>query len=77
MSLQSKEEVANESKDYVKYLCTELQDISCHNKCFMINVDQTPVLFSIHPSKILDAKGVSIVYIKCGKYDTKRATVTL
>ena len=71
-----KDEVADEATDYIKYLYQQLQDNSCHDKC-LINMDQTPFFFTMHPSKTLDAKGVLTVYIKCGKHDTKRATVVV
>ena len=73
VSQRGKEEVAEEAADYFKYLHPQLQDTSCqvlHDKH-----GSDPSLFSMHPSKTLNTKGASKAYIKCGKHDTKRATL--
>ncbi len=43
----------------------------------MLNMDQTPVCFSMHPRKTVDSKGKKIIHVWSSTDDTKRATVVL
>ena len=44
---------------------------------WIINMDQTPVFFSMHPKKTLEILGTKTVVIRTSTNDTKRATVAL
>ncbi len=44
---------------------------------FIINMVQTPVYFSMHPTRTLDVLGTKTVVIRTTTNDTKRATVAL
>ncbi len=48
-----------------------------HDLHFIIIMDQTPVYFSMHPTRTLDVLGMITIVIRTTTNDTKRATVVL
>jgi hypothetical protein len=44
---------------------------------WIINMDQTPVIFSMHPKKTLEILGKKSIVIRTSTNDTRRATIAL
>ena len=67
------EEIAT---DFICVTWEKLQ-MSCRDKAYIINMDQTPVLFSYDPKKTIEVVGRRTLHIKKSTCDTKRATCVL
>ena len=70
------EEVRTEASDYMNSV-RPLVEGPHRDKRFILNMDQTPVYFSMCPKKTLEIVGVSTVHIRSSTSDTKRATVAV
>ena len=62
--------------DFVCVTREKLQ-MSCRDKAYIINMDQTPVLFSYDPKKTIEVVGRRTIHIRKSTRDTKRATCAL
>ena len=69
-------EVSQEATEFQEFIRPMLlgPERSLH---WIINMDQTPVFFSMHPKKTLEILGTKTVVIRTSTNDTKRATVAL
>ena len=70
------EEVRGEASDYMNSV-RPLMEGPHRDRCFILNMDQTPVYFSMCPKKTLEVVGVSTVHIRSSTSNTKRATVAV
>jgi len=70
------EEVRGEATDYMN-LVRPLMKGEHRDLRFILNMDQTPVYFSMCPKKTLEIVGTSTVHIRSSTSDTKRATVAV
>ena len=48
-----------------------------HDQRFILNMDQTPVYFSMNANRTLEVVGVKTVHVRTSTHDTKRATVAV
>jgi hypothetical protein len=67
--------VATEALDYMNLIRALLMGPH-RNRCFILNMDQTPVYFCMTQKKTLEVVGVKTVHIHMSTSDTKRATVS-
>ena len=67
------EEIAT---DFVCLTREKLQ-MSCRDKAYIINMDQTPVPFSYDPKKTIEVVGRRTIHIRKSTCDTKHATCAL
>ena len=70
------EEVRGEATDYMNSV-RPLVEGPHRDRRFILNMDQTPVYFSMCPKKTLEIVGVRTVHIRSSTSDTKRATVAV
>ena len=68
------DEVATEATEYM-HLVRQLLVGPHRDKRFVLNMDQTPVYFSMSRKRTLEVVGVNTVHIRTSTNDTKRATV--
>jgi hypothetical protein len=68
------EEVDAESGEFMQMMCMVVVGPHCDPR-FVINMDQTPVYFSMMPKKTLELVGAKMVHVWSLTNDTKRATV--
>ena len=74
---QSKpDKVAAESSDYMD-LMRQIVEGPHRDRRFIINMDQTPVYFSMNAKRTLEVIGVKTVHIRTSTNDTKRAMVAV
>jgi len=69
-------EVCQEAQEFQDFIRPMLQGPE-RDLHWIINMDQTPVFFSIHPKKNLEILGQKTVVIRTSTNDTRRATVAL
>ena len=48
-----------------------------YDPCDIINIDQSPILYSFHSNRTLEMKGKRTVHVCASKEDTKRVTLTV
>ena len=70
------EEVQGEASEYMKSVRPLLLG-ALRDRRFILNMDQTPVYFSMNPSTTLAEIGTKTVHIRSSTNDTKRATVAV
>jgi len=75
-SQRAPEEVAEEATEYMT-AARKLVLGGHHDRRFIMNMDQTPVYFSMGPKKTLAKKGEKTVHVRTSTSDTKRATVAV
>jgi hypothetical protein len=61
-----------ESRDFISMMKAR---IAGRNKDDIINMDQTPISYSFHANKTLEAKGTKTIQVRMSTSDTKRVTV--
>ena len=76
VSQRDPDEVRGEASDYMNSV-RPLVVGPLRDRRFILNMDQTPVYFSMNPKKTLDVIGVKTVHIRSSTNDTKRATVAV
>ena len=69
-------ELAADALDFMQHICPEEFEQNCNPK-FIVNMDQTPILFTCHSKKTLEWKGMKSVNICTSTNDTKRATMAI
>ena len=69
-------EVCQEAQEFQDFIHPMLQGPE-RDLCWIINMDQTPVFFSMHPKKTLEILGQKTVVIRTSTNDTRWATVAL
>jgi hypothetical protein len=70
------EEVQEEATDYMRLIRPFL--IGNHrDPRFILNMDQSPVYFSMNAKRTLELIGKKTIHIRTSTYDTKRATVAV
>ena len=67
-------EVDAEALDFIKSACKK---VVLHDKWFILNMDQTPLFFSMHSKKTLKKIGVLTVSVLTSTNNTRRVTVTV
>jgi hypothetical protein len=70
------DEVQGEGSDYMNSV-RPLVEGPTRDRRFILNMDQTPVYFSMCPKKTLEIVGAPTVHIRSSTSDTKRATVAV
>jgi len=70
------EDVAQEPSEYMN-LIRQFLEGPHHDRRFILNMDQTPVYFSMTSKKTLELIGVKTVHIRTSTNNTKRATVAV
>ena len=70
------EEVAKEAADFMSLMRPILKGPH-RDWHYILNMDQTPVYFSMSKKRTLEIAGAKIVYIRTSTNDTKRATVAV
>jgi DDE superfamily endonuclease len=70
-------EVCQEAKDYVSGLQSTTMQESCRDPRFILNMDQTPVFFTMTPNTTIDKKGKKTVNIRSSTTTTSRISVAL
>jgi hypothetical protein len=70
------EEVRGEAMEYMNSVRSIVEE-SHRDRRFILNMDQTPVYFSMCPKKTLEVVGKSTIHIRSSTNDTKRATVAV
>jgi hypothetical protein len=70
------DEVAAEASDYMAVM-HRLVDGSHRDRRFILNMDQTPVFFTMNAKRMLEVVRVRTVHVRTSTNDTKRATVAV
>jgi len=76
VSQRKPDEVAAESSDYID-LMRQIVEGPHRDRRFNINMDQTPVYFTMNAKQTLEVIGVKTVHIRTSTNDTKSATVAV
>ena len=74
VSQKSPLETVSDALDFVEIVRPFLYGPSRHPK-YILNMDQTPVYYSMHEKKTLETKGVRTVNLRTCKNDSERITV--
>ena len=74
VSQKSPLEAVSDAQDFVEIVRPFLYGPSRHPK-YILNMDQTPVYYSMHEKKTLETKGVRTVNLRTCKNDSERITV--
>ena len=75
-SQKAPKETQTEVLDFMQVICPKLQ-LQCHNKAFILNMDQTPVLFTFNSRTMLEVVGARTVHVHKSTNDTKSATAAI
>ncbi len=75
-SMRSPAEVYKEATSFMAANCPSLCGPHCDPR-WILNMDQTPVSFSYHHSKMLAKHGIKTVHVRKSTSDTRRATCPL
>jgi hypothetical protein len=65
-------ETENEAKDFIAMMRERIAD---RNKDDILNMDQTPIVYSFHSRKNLETKGTKSIQVHASMTDTKHVTV--
>jgi hypothetical protein len=76
VSQHKPDKVAAESSNYMD-LMRQIVEGPHRNRHFIINMDQTPVYFTMNAKRMLEVIGVKTVHIRTSTNDTKRVTVAV
>jgi len=76
VSQRKPDEVAAEASDYMD-LMRQICEGPHRDRRFIINMDQTPVYFTMNAKRTLEVIGVKSVHIRTSTNDTKHATVAV
>ena len=76
LSQRQPSEMEEIAADFVRVAWEKLQ-MSCRDKAYIINMDQTPVPFSYDPKKTIEVVRQRTIHIRKSTCDTKRATCAL
>ena len=60
----------------MQVICPKLQ-LQCHNKAFILNMDQTPIPFTFNSKTTLEVVGARTVHVRKSTNDTKHATAAI
>ena len=71
------ETVSSAAEDFMVNIARPAVNQSYRDRRFIINMDQTPVFFSMHPSRSVDTIGSRTVNIRIAKDGSQRATVAV
>ena len=75
-SQKAPEETQTEALDFMQIIHPKLQ-LQCHNKAFILNMDQTPILFTFNSKTTLEVVGARTVHVCKSTNDTKCATAAI
>jgi hypothetical protein len=76
MSQRHPEEVEDEATDFLNEVRTKVVGPHC-DKRWILNMDQTPVYFTMNNKTTLNSVGARTVHVRTSTSDTKRATVAV
>ena len=76
ISQKAPEETQTEVLDFMEVICPKLQ-LQCLNKAFILNMDQTPILFTFNSKTMLEVVGTRTVHVCKSTNDTKCATAAI
>ncbi len=75
-SQRKPDEVAAEASDYMGVM-RQICEGPHRDRRFIMNMDQTPVYFTMNAKRTLETIGVKTVHVRTSTNDTKRATVAV
>jgi len=75
-SQRSPAEVEGEASDFMRFMCVIVSGANCDRR-FILNMDQTPVFFSMSSKKTYEVIGKKTIHIRTLTNDMKRVTVTV
>ena len=75
-SQKAPEETQTEALDFMEAICPKLQ-LQCRNKAFILNMDQTPILFTFNSKTTWEVVGARTVHVCKSTNDTKCATAAI
>ena len=75
-SQKAPEETQTEALDFMQVICPKLQ-LQCCNKAFILNMDQTPILFTFNSKTMLEVVGARTVHACKSTNDTKCTTAAI
>ena len=75
-SQKAPEETQTEVLDFMQVIRPKLQ-LQCHNKAFILNKDQTPILFTFNSKTTLEVVGARTVHVCKPTNDTKCTTAAI
>ena len=75
-SQKAPEETQTETLDFIEVIRPKLQ-LQCQNKAFILNMDQTPTLFTFNSKTMFEVVGARTVHVHKSTNDTKCATVAI
>ena len=75
-SQKAPKETKTEALDFMQVICPKLQ-LQCHNKAFILNMDQTPISLTFNSKTMLEVVGARTVHVRKSTNDTKHATAAI
>ena len=75
-SQKAPEETQTEALDFMGVIRPKLQ-LQCKSKAFILNMDQTPILFTFNSKMTLEVVGARTVHVRKSTNDTKWATAAI
>ena len=75
-SQKAPKETQTEVLDFMEVLCPKLQ-LQCRDKTFILNMDQTPILFTFNSKTTLEVVGARTVHVRKSTNDTKCTTAAI
>ena len=75
-SQKAPEETQTEVLDFMQVICPKLQ-LQCHNKAFILNMDQTPILFTFNSKTTLEVVSARTVHVRKPTNDAKCTTAAI
>ena len=75
-SQKAPEETQTEVLNFMQVTHPKLQ-LQCHNKAFILNMDQTPILFTFNSKTMLEVVGARTVHVCKSTNDTKCTTAAI
>ena len=75
-SQKSPKETQTEALDFMQVIHAKLQ-LQCFNKSFILNTDQTPILFSFNSKTMLEVVGARTVHVHKSTNDKKCTTAAI
>ena len=75
-SQKAPKETQTEALDFMVVICPKDQ-LQCHNKAFILNMDQTPILFTFNSKTMLEVVGAGALHVRKSTNDTKDATAAI
>jgi hypothetical protein len=65
----------DDEEDTLHFIMMMREKVALMNRDDVINMDQTPILYSYHTSRTLAQRGTKTIHVRSSKSDSKRATL--